>query len=318
MKKQIAILDRGYDSYELERHLFSRDGYELIIYEGPRADRMARYRFARTATGILVRDTLIDEDALLRMPRLKAIVRYGVGFDNIHLGAARQRGIRVANVQGYANHAVSDHALALMLACTRGITLADPSAFGTPRRKEILELHDKTLGIIGIGRIGSHFAMKASPLFRVTLAYDPYQSAPHMRSHGAVKSGFDELLRESHVISLHCNLTEETRHLLNDAAFQKMEKVPVIINTARGAVILEQALLRALESGTIHSAGLDVYEEEPPGKGQQPLLSHPHVVSTSHVAWYSENSMQELQRRAAQNMADLLAGRSVSDEITSP
>ncbi len=313
--KQIAILDTGYESYGLEQELFTRHGYELIIYEAPSGDIHAKYEFACRASGILVRGSVIDNEALKHMPNLEAIVRYGVGYDNIDLEAAFQRGIRVANVQGYANHAVSDHALALMFACTRGITGDPASPFGTPWRPHILELHNKTLGIIGIGRIGSHFSKKASSLFGEVLAFDPYRSGSYMREHKAEKSGFEELLRRSHVISIHCNLTPETANLINDSAFRAMEQVPVIINTARGQVIQEEALLRALEQGKIHSAGLDVYASEPPGSAQVKLMAHPHVVATPHLAWYSENSMKELQRRAAQNMVDLLGGRKIMDEI---
>ncbi len=312
---KIAVLDTGYDSYEYEHRLFAEQGFELIIYDKPAGDHHLKIEFAREAVGILVRNTVIDEDGLAIMPGLKAIVRYGVGYDNIDIKAAAQKGIRVANVQGYANHAVSDHAMALMFACTRGLSGDLKTPFGTPWRKKIIELHHKTLGIIGIGRIGSQFSRKVSPLFHRTLAYDPYKSADYMKVHGAEKSELSELLTKSDVITLHCNLTEETRHLLNDSAFRNMHMKPVIINTSRGPVIDENSLLEALNHGLIHSAGLDVYEKEPPGKGQHQLLSHPHVVSTSHLAWYSENSMKELQLRAAHNMIDLLSGKTVDDEL---
>jgi len=315
MRPKIAILNTGYESYSFEKELFSRNGYELIIYEGPREDKEQIYRFAQDAKGILVRELLIDDRALEIMKAVKVIVRYGVGYDNIDLKACRERSIRVANVQGYANHSVSDHALALMFACTRDVEGSRRGTFSKPSRPEMFELHDKTMGIIGIGRIGSQFSSKVFPLFQRVLAYDPYKSLEYMRNFGAEKVEFDTLLQRSHVISLHCKLTSETRHMLDQSAFEQMKEKPVILNTSRGPVISETSLLQALNSGVIHSAGLDVFEKEPPGEEQKPLLYHPHVVYTPHIAWYSSASIVTLQRKAAQNLISLLNGEEIEDEL---
>jgi len=313
--KKIAIIDTGYESYDCERQLFAAAGYELIIFQGKEKGGTRLFEFAKDAEGILVRDRKVGPAELELMPHLKAIVRYGVGYDNINLEAARERSIRVANVQGYAIHSVSDHALALMFACTRNLQANREGSFGIPPRKEVLELHHKTLGIIGIGRIGSQLALKASPLFKEIVAYDPYKSLEYMTRLNVTRVALPDLLRESHVISLHCNLTDETRHILDNSGFEMMAQKPVIINTSRGPVIDEQALLKALEDGTVHSAGLDVFEKEPPGKEQAELLGHPLVVTTPHVAWYSENAVKILQKRAAENMAGLLLGKQVDDEL---
>ncbi len=314
-RKQIAILNTGYESYAYEVELFARYGFDLIIYDGPPKDKNLMYAFASKATGILVRELLIDDKALALMPDLKAIVRYGVGYDNIDVDIARKKNIRVANVQGYGNHSVSDHAMALMFALTRDLEGSRKGAFSKPSRSEVFELHNKTLGIIGLGRIGSQFSRKASPLFQHTIACDPYKSGDYIQSHGARKVDLSELLTESHVISLHCNLTGETRHILNAATFQNMKQKPVVINTSRGPVIHEESLLSALNSGVVHSAGLDVFEQEPPGKEQLPLLDHPHVVHTPHVAWYSDEAIRVLQTRAADNIIGLLTGKPVEDEL---
>jgi len=316
MSSRIAILDTGYESYAYEQELFSGKGFELCIYDGPARDRNQKYKFAGDALGILVRELLIDERALEIMPRVRAIVRYGVGYDNIDLHACKKRDIRVANVQGYANHSVSDHALALMFSCARDAEGSKKAAFSRPSRPDMFELHDKTIGIIGIGRIGSQFALKASTLFSRVLAYDPYKTKDYIKKSGAEKVGLNTLLRQSHVISLHCNLTGETRHMLDKGAFDQMKEKPVIINTSRGPVIDENALLHALNAGLIHSAGLDVFEKEPPGEEQMPLLNHPFVVYTPHIAWYSNASILTLQRKAAQNLIGLLEGEAIEDELT--
>jgi D-3-phosphoglycerate dehydrogenase len=312
---RIVVLDTGYANYSYEQDLFDARGYRFELFQGAPDDREGKIRFARNAVGILVRGTVIDAVALRGMRDLKAIVRYGTGFENIDLRSACDRGIRVANVQGYANHAVSDHAMGLMFACIRGIGASWPGSFGRPVRDDIFELHNKTLGIIGIGRIGSHFSVKASPLFGQILAFDPYQTAATIKQSGAVKSELNEVLGKSHVISIHCSLTAETQHMLDRVALQHTLQKPVVINTARGPVIEGTALLAALNSGKVHSAGLDVFEQEPPGTAEQVLLEHPRVIATPHVAWYSDQSMKELQKRAADNLIALLQGQQIPDEV---
>jgi D-3-phosphoglycerate dehydrogenase len=312
----IAIIDTGYSSYEYEQKLFEEQGLSLKLYEGDRRNHQLKYKFAENAIGILVRGTPIQRNFLEKAKKLKAIVRYGTGYDNVDLEAATQLGIRVANVQGYANHAVSDHALALMYSCLRGIPAAQKNLteeFGKPPFPEVFELHDKTLGIIGLGRIGSHFARKATPLFRKTLATDPYITDHQFVNSGTEKVDLSTLLSESHVISIHCSLTEETRHLINSRAFRMMKKRPVLINTARGPIIEENALLKALNNNLIHSAGIDVWEDEPVTEKQAPLIEHPRLIGTGHIAWHSDYSMQEVQKRAADNLLALLKGEMIPD-----
>ncbi len=314
----IVILDSGYKSYQFEKELFEGKGFSLKIhptYEGEKAEKAD---FAKDAHGILVRHTLIDEEFLSKMKNLKAVVRYGVGYDNVDVNACTRFGIKVANVQGYANHAVSEHALALMFSCTRAFWNTKDQIvqkFAAPPVEDISELHDKTLGIIGLGRIGSTLAKKAAPLFKEIIAADPHKSQKYCNRFAVRKVEFDELLQTSDVISLHCNLTAETRHILNDSTFMKIRKRPVIINTSRGEAIDETALLSALNNGMIHSAGIDVFEKEPPAEAQFALINHPRTICTGHYAWYSDRAATELQKRAAHNLYHLLKGRHVEDSL---
>jgi D-3-phosphoglycerate dehydrogenase len=290
----VAIIDTGYASYEYEKELFGGMGYELKIFQGDRTDITAKRELARKAAGILVRDTPIGEETFSRAADLRALVRYGTGYDNIDVKAATVQGIKVANVQGYGNHSVSDHALALMFACIRGLPIGEKNiltSFGKPPFSEVFELHDKTLGIIGLGRIGGTLCEKARPLFSRVLAADPYIPDEKFNLHGAEKSTLDNLLQKSHVISLHCNLTDETRHLLNRESFSKMGQCPVVVNTSRGPVIDANALLEAADEGCIHSAGIDVYENEPADQRQEGLVSHPRIITTGHYAWYSDRAI---------------------------
>jgi len=314
----IVVIDPGYDSYAYEKRLFEENGFDFKVFDGGHHDREGKIAFASKAVGALLRWTQVDDAFLGQLPELKAIVRYGVGYENVDLEATKRHGVRVANVQSYANHAVSDHALALLLSCSRRLsfwqhTLKDD--FGKPPATDVIELSNKTLGIIGLGRIGGTLCRKAQPLFEQVLAVDPYIPVERFESLGAKQCDFQTLLHESDAISIHCNLTSETQNLFNDRAFSMMAKRPILVNTARGPVVNAKALLDALHDDIVHSAGLDVYTEEPPGDTLEPLLSHPRVIATGHYAWYSIRSSEELQKRAANNLLALLRGDEVEDEL---
>ena len=314
----IVILDSGYPSYSFEKELFEGNGFHLKIHPSYKGEKAEKTEFAKDAHGILVRHTKIDEAFLAQMNNLKAVVRYGVGYDNVDINACTKFDVKVANVQGYANQAVSDHALALIYSCARGLWNSHKQIsenFAAPPVEDIFELHDKTLGIIGLGRIGSVLAKKARPLFHEIIACDPYQTQKYCNRFSVRKVDLDELLQTSDVISLHCNLTEETTHILNDKTFLEMKKKPVIVNTSRGETIHEQALISALQNNVIHSAGIDVYENEPTTEKQDALVHHPRTICTGHFAWYSNQSAIELQKRAAQNLLQLLNGNDVEDSL---
>lgn len=315
-KGRVVVIDTGYKSYELEQRLMEETGYVFEVFPGARDDYKGKRIFAADACGLFVRWTRLDNDFFAHTPELRAISRYGVGFDNIDLADATRYGIKVSNVTNYANHAVSDHALALIFSLIRGLPQSVENllpAYTQPGREDVFELHDKTLGIIGLGRIGGTLSKKAKNLFREVLAVDPYIAESRFAECGARKVSMHELLQKSHVISVHCNLTEETRHIIDRKAFSVMINKPVLINTSRGGTIDEDALKDALQRGLIHSAGLDVYRDEPPGEDMMEVIKHPHVLATGHNAWYSISSMYELQRRAAANLIGLLNGDQVED-----
>lgn len=314
----VVILDSGYKSYTFEKELFAKHGFQLKIHPLYKGEKKEKMKFAKNADGILVRHTPIDDEFLRNCTNLKAVVRYGVGYDNIDVEACTRHGVKTANVQGYANHAVSDHALALMFSCARGLWDTKKQVnkgFAAPPVEDIFELHDKTLGIIGLGRIGSTLSKKATLLFKEIIAADPYKPEDYFADLNVKKVELNELLETSDVISIHCNLTSETTHILNRHSFLQMKKRPVIINTSRGETIDEKALLYALNSNQIHSAGLDVYENEPTTKKQEELINHQRTVCTGHYAWYSDRAALELQKRAAQNLLELLQGKSIEDAL---
>ena len=237
---EIVVIDPGYDSYQYEKSLFEKNGFEFKIFEGGHHDREGKIAFASKAAGVLLRWTQVDDVFLRQLPELKAIVRYGVGYENFDFEATKLHGIRVANVQSYANHAVSDHALALVLSCSRYLSFRQRTLkdnFGNPPATDVIELSNKTVGIVGLGRIGGTFCRKVQPLFERILAVDPYIPAERFKSLGAEQCDFQTLLCESDVISIHCNLTYETQNLFDDRAFSMMAKRPILVNTARGPVV---------------------------------------------------------------------------------
>ena len=311
---KIFAFDGGYDNYGYEENLFGKENF--VVFPAFSVSVSQKIEKAKKAYGLLIRGTLVNDEFLANFPNLKAIVRYGVGYDNIDLNAATNRGIKVANVQGYANHSVSDHAVALLYSCARSIRLAKEALenkFSQPPRLEMFEFHDKTIGVIGIGRIGGTLCKKVKPLFKRVLGCDPYIPQSRFDDLGVENVSLDELLENSRAISLNCNLTDKTRGLINERTFGLMKQKPILINTARGPLIDECALEKALNQSLIHSAGLDVFEDEPPTKKQRAILTHPNVTATGHYAWYSDSASKELQHRAADNLYKLLQGEIPED-----
>ena len=313
---KIKLLDTGFDSFDYEENLFKSHGYNFEIWQGEKGDVAGKIKFAVDAEGLLIRWTLIDDEFLAQMNGLKAIARYGVGFENIDLDAITRFGVKAANVQGYGNHSVSDHALAMMYSCNRLLLQGYREirdTFSNPPDKRVLDFHTCTLGIIGLGRIGGTLCRKATHLFREVIAYDPFIENERFQKLGARKVTLVELMETSNVISIHCDHNETSENLLNQAAYAMTKKCPIVINTARGPIVNQEALIDALNSHQIFSAGIDVFNTELAHELPEDLLNHPKILCTGHYAWYSIEAHQELQKRAADNLLALLQGKEIED-----
>jgi C-terminal binding protein len=252
----------------------------------------------------------------------KVIVRGGVGFDSVDLQAAGEKGIVVCNVPDYGVDEVADHAIALMMACNRGLLLADRRL--RPRlepwdyhsAEPVFRLAGATMGIIGLGRIGTATALRAKGLKMKVLACDPYIRSGVEKAIGVERVDLDTLLAVSDVVSLHVPLTGETRHMINATTLGKMKPGAILVNTARGDVVNVDDLADALESRRIGGAGIDVLPTEPPGEDlplirlwrrtQEPLVN---LIITAHCAFYSEAAFVELRTKAAQEVARVLRGQ---------
>jgi D-3-phosphoglycerate dehydrogenase / 2-oxoglutarate reductase len=272
-------------------------------------DAAGLVRLCRDADGVITQYGAFTAEVIRALTRCRVIARYGVGVDTIDLDAATARDIVVANVPDYGTDEVSSHAAALILALLRQIVRYDRAVrdgrwdfrAGAP----IARMRGLTLGIVGFGRIGRMVAEKLRPFGLNCLATDPYLTAfPDW----VEPVPLETLLERADVVSLHCPLTAETRHLLGEARLRRMKPTAILVNTARGAVVDTAALARALREGWIAGAGLDVLEQEPLPPGH-PLTTMDRVLLTPHAAFYSEGSILELKRRVARAVLDVLQGR---------
>lgn len=266
-------------------------------------------RRVKQADAVLVNLHAVTKDIIGQMQSCKVISRYGIGVDNVDIKAATAKKIWVAHVPDYCMEETADHAIALLLNCARSIAFKDKLV-----RQGMWKLEDRfplpristcTLGIIGYGRIGRtvHRKMRGFGLSRI-LVCDPYVSSKEISKFKGIKVELDELLCEADFISLHLPLNHETFHLLGKKEIQKMKHNAMVINTSRGAVIDEKALIAALKSRRIMSAGLDVFEQEPLPLSS-PLRKLDNLVLTDHTSYYSTQSQHELKLSAARNVLEV-------------
>ena len=247
--------------------------------------------------------TKITEDVLRSANNLKVVGRMGVGVDNIDLKAASSHNVTVVNAPVATTVSVAELTMGLMLSLIRGIPQADAGMKnGEWLKKELVgtELYQKTLGVIGFGHIGEEVGKRAQAFDMKVIACDPIRPAEEIKSVGAEPVSFDELLRQSDIITMHIPHISATHHLLNEDSFKLMKEGVRIICAARGGVIDEKALLAALESGKVAGAALDVFEKEPPGESA--LAKHPNVVDTPHIG-------------AQTKEAQLRAGHDILEEV---
>lgn len=262
----------------------------------------------------------VTAQLLAAFPRLRLVVRAGVGVDKIDLAAADRLGITVTNVADYGTHEVADHTLLLLLATVRRLGHFAGQTRGSwqsVRHVPVMRLQGRRLGIVGLGRIGTAVAVRARAFGMDVVAYDPLIAPEAFARAGVPGVRLDDLLATSDVISLHAPLTSESRHLLDRAAFARMRRTPVVVNTARGGLIDAAALAEALDAGVVAAAGLDVVEGEPDIAAHRDLLDRDDVVATPHVAWYSQGAEEQLGSTAARLALEFVRqGHRSTDEVT--
>jgi D-3-phosphoglycerate dehydrogenase len=254
---------------------------------------------------------------LQSLDSLKVVGRSGIGVDNVDLHTAHELGIPVVNVPDYCLDEVSTHALGMLLSCARKLPQLDAAVKGgewdwSPAQP-IRRLKGQTVGIVGFGKIGRSFAQKLGGFGVDVLVFDPYISATDLSGFDVTRVAFGELLSDSDFVSIHTPLTEETRHLFDDDAFETMRDHAVLVNTARGPVVDEDALVAALEAGKLGGVGLDVRDPEPPEN--DPVAEFENVVLSPHAGFYSEDSRRELTRSVSEDVARVLRGEQPRNSV---
>jgi D-3-phosphoglycerate dehydrogenase / 2-oxoglutarate reductase len=319
MAYKVLITDYEFTNLKYEEGIFKESGLEIEFLKAQCKTEDEVISQAKDVDAILNQYAPLSRRVIQSLENLKVISRYGVGVNTIDLDAAFEKGITVANVPDYGVEEVSNHALALLLSFARKITYLNNEVkngnwnfkAGTP----IHRLNEQTVGVLGFGRIPRRFIEKVQILGFKTAAYDPFVSKSEMIEAGVEKMELDQIVKEADYLSVHVPLLKDTFHLLNKDRLDLMKKTAVIINTARGPIIDERALIDALQEGIIAGAALDVTEEEPIDKAS-PLLKMDHVIITPHSAWYSEEAMIELRQKAAKNIVQVLRGEKTPYALT--
>lgn len=315
MSGAIALLtDTTYTDLERERGSLASVGASLEVGEPPLLDEasLLAHPGLGEAQALMVELAPITAAVLEAAPRCRVVARYGVGLDNVDLGAAAERGIWVTNVPAYATDTVADHAFAMILAAARGLIPAvahvcaggwrDADALARP-----LLLRGRRLGIVGFGAIGQALAERGRAFGMEVVAHDPWVGNDALERLDAKNLELAELLATSDVISLHTALTEETRNLFDAAAIATVKPGTIVVNTARGGLIDEVALLDGLESGQLRAAGLDVFGREPLPL-DDPLRADPRVIATPHLAFWSDGSEAVLRAAVVDAVIAVLRG----------
>jgi len=295
-------------------------GHELVVLPDGVAES-ALADAAREAELILMCYTPITQRVIEAAPRLKGIVKYGVGIDAIDIEAAKARGIPVVNVPEYAEETVAEGAMTLMLALAKKLKpiqrAMDGEGWAWPESKWMgLDLSGKTLGVIGLGRIGSKVARMAGKGFRMrVLGYSPHSDAARFADAGVERrTDLASLAAESDFLSVHCVLNDETRGLVGERVLGAMKPNAFLINVSRGAIVDELALLRALQEKRIAGAALDVYSREPLAKSGHPLsalYAMDNVIVFPHLTFFTREAMQRLEDETLERCREILEGRPV-------
>jgi D-3-phosphoglycerate dehydrogenase / 2-oxoglutarate reductase len=307
-RSPVIVADCDHENIDIEREVL-RDIADDLPWYSCKTEEEVIVRCSG-ARGLLIQYAPITKGVLSRLSKCEVIVRYGVGVDTVDLEAASALGVAVCNVPDYGTNEVSDHALALLLCLERKIVRANrlirEGVWDFREMKPVRRLQVQTVGVIGLGRIGRRFAEKVLGLGMKVIACDPFVPKGLLPS-GVELTDLEDLLERSDAVSVHVPLNADTKGLLSADAISRMKVGAYLVNTARGSIVDEVALERALASGALGGAALDVAAREPL-RPDDPLLSHDNFICTPHMAWHSAESEKDLKRKAAEEVRRVLTG----------
>jgi len=316
MSDKVLITDCSFRETTVERELVEAAGGRLESAHCKTEDDVIAV--GHDASVLLVQWAPITERVLSHLTRCRAIIRYGIGVDNLDLAAAKRRGVAVANVPDYCVDEVADHTMALALTLGRQVLATSERLRAgdwkiTPPAP-MPAFREMTFAVAGLGRIGRAVLERARGFGFKLAAYDPAVPDEAFIEVGALRLSLDEVFAEADVISLHVPLNTGTRHLVSKSRLRSMKKTGILINTSRGGLIDTHGLAVALNEGVIAGAGLDVFEEEPL-PSTHPLLQCPNAVLTSHTAWFSDASVRRLQRLAGEEAVRGIQGLPLKNRV---
>ena len=300
-----ALIDPLGRRFDIESDILAAAGVDLVAPKCTTDDDVVA--LARAADAVLVVTYPITEAVLAQCPKLRVIVRYGVGVDNIDLAAATAHRVMVCNVPDYCIDEVANHTMAMLLALNRRL-VQQGTAIRSNQRAPLApmgRLRGETLGLIGLGRLAQAVAHRARGFGLKVIAYDPYVAGAGPQDVQLLP--LDEVLAAADYVAVHVPLTRETHGLIGSREFALMKSTAYIVCTARGGIISEPALVQALDAGQIAGAGLDVWEQEPVSI-DNPLLGYPQVIPTPHTAYFSNDSAAAIRRRVAEIASEALLG----------
>jgi len=314
---RVVINYQEYADVEIEKAVLNElPGIEIV--ESKTRDSSEFIDEIGDADAAIVQYVNCSKEVITAMNRAKVIVRYGIAFDNIDVAAAKERGIKVSHVPFYCIEEVSNHALALILGLHRKLNISDgllrQNKYELEAIRPIPRLTECTAGLVGFGHIAKRLAEKIKPLFGDVVSFDPFVSEEAMAENGVRKVELDVLFKESDFVSVHAPINKDTKHLVSGEMISLMKPTAYLINTGRGAVVDESALIEALKEGRIAGVGLDVYENEPLPENS-PLRGLNTAIITSHYAWYSEGAIRELKETAAREVLRVLKGEPLEYEV---
>jgi D-3-phosphoglycerate dehydrogenase len=313
----VVITDSDHDNVDPERAVLDGHDVELRLLACRTPQEVAAQ--AGDADVLLNQYVPITGEVLDALPRCRLVVRYGVGFDNVEVEAAAERGVWVANVPDYGRDEVADHTLALAMALLRGVAVLDRSVregtWGLDAARPLRRLSALTWGVVGCGAIGAAVARRAAGLGMRVLGYD----LPQVPSEPPIERvPLEELLESADLVSVHAALTPESHHLIGAGTLARMRPTAFLVNTARGGLVDTAALLAALDAGELAGAALDVLETEPPDDLGWRLARHPRAVVTPHAAWYSEEAFLTLKTEVAREALRVLEGGRPRSPVNDP
>ena len=297
---------------DFERSMFGA-GVELVQYACD-GDEDRLIAACKDAEVVLTAYSPMTRNVIEQLSQCELISITATGFGNVDLEAAADAGIRVCAVDEYCTEEVADHAVLLMLALCRRLPeyhqqVQVERQWQFDSLRGLSRMRDLTLGIVGFGRIGQAVARRAQGFGLAIMAFDPYPNDELIADLGARYCTLEALYCHADIISLNCGLTADNQHLVDKAAFEQMKRKPLIINCARGALIDEEAMVNALDTGQISGAGLDVLDDESPDLSSSKLIGRKNVILTPHVAFYSDASVQENRRISTANVRNFLDGK---------